>query len=54
VTVFVYNEALIEKFQKSCITDERESYRLKIFYSSGTARAVPCSNPSEKRGEELE
>ncbi|KAH7108147.1 RNA recognition motif 2-domain-containing protein [Auriculariales sp. MPI-PUGE-AT-0066] len=34
-------EALVEKFKNSCIMDERESWRPKIFHSSGPAQGLP-------------
>ncbi|KAI0075343.1 hypothetical protein K474DRAFT_1599954 [Panus rudis PR-1116 ss-1] len=34
-------EALVEKFKNSCIMDERESWRPKIFYSSGPHQGEP-------------
>ena len=33
-------EALIEKFKNSCVMDERESWRPKIFYSSGQGEGI--------------
>jgi len=39
-------EALIEKFKNSCIMDEQESYRPKIFYSSGSRRGLPEPFPA--------
>ncbi|EPS96290.1 hypothetical protein FOMPIDRAFT_110170 [Fomitopsis schrenkii] len=34
-------EALVEKFKNSCIMDERESWRPKIFYSDGPSQGLP-------------
>ena len=34
-------EALVEKFKNSGIMDERESWRPKIFYSSGPNQGLP-------------
>ncbi|KZT65945.1 hypothetical protein DAEQUDRAFT_490578 [Daedalea quercina L-15889] len=34
-------EALVEKFKNSCIMDERESWRPKIFYSDGSNQGLP-------------
>ncbi|CAL1708250.1 unnamed protein product [Somion occarium] len=34
-------EALVEKFKNSCIMDERESWRPKIFWSSGLDQGLP-------------
>jgi hypothetical protein len=47
-------EALIEKFKNSCIMDERESYRPKIFYSSGAKQglAEPFPAPTHLRRKE--
>ena len=39
-------EALIEKFKNSCIMDEQESYRPKIFYSSGPKQGLPEPFPA--------
>ena len=39
-------EALIEKFKNSCIMDERESWRPKIFYSDGPNQGLPEPFPS--------
>ena len=39
-------EALIEKFKNSCVMDERESWRPKIFYSSGPNQGLPEPFPS--------
>jgi len=39
-------EALIEKFKNSCIMDEQESYRPKIFYSSGSKQGLPEPFPA--------
>jgi hypothetical protein len=47
-------EALIEKFKNSCIMDERESYRPKIFYSTGAKQglAEPFPAPTHLRRKE--
>ncbi|KAH9929307.1 RNA recognition motif 2-domain-containing protein [Amylocystis lapponica] len=34
-------EALVEKFKNSCIMDEREAWRPKIFYSDGPDQGLP-------------
>ncbi|EMD37725.1 hypothetical protein CERSUDRAFT_94724 [Gelatoporia subvermispora B] len=34
-------EALVEKFKNSCIMDEREAWRPKIFYSDGSNQGLP-------------
>ncbi|OCH88259.1 hypothetical protein OBBRIDRAFT_780412 [Obba rivulosa] len=34
-------EALVEKFKNSCIMDEREAWRPKIFYSDGSDQGLP-------------
>ncbi|KZT24223.1 hypothetical protein NEOLEDRAFT_1067902 [Neolentinus lepideus HHB14362 ss-1] len=34
-------EALVEKFKNSCIMDEREEWRPKIFYSDGPNQGLP-------------
>lgn len=34
-------EALVEKFKNSCIMDEREAWRPKIFYSDGPSQGLP-------------
>ncbi|TDL26263.1 hypothetical protein BD410DRAFT_813214 [Rickenella mellea] len=34
-------EALVEKFKNSCVMDERESWRPKIFFSSGPRQGLP-------------
>ncbi|THH29630.1 hypothetical protein EUX98_g4565 [Antrodiella citrinella] len=39
-------EALVEKFKNSCIMDEREAWRPKIFYSSGPNEGMPEPFPS--------
>lgn len=39
-------EALVEKFKNSCIMDERESWRPKIFYSTGSNQGLPEPFPS--------
>lgn len=39
-------EALVEKFKNSCIMDERESWRPKIFYSSGPKQGMPEPFPA--------
>lgn len=39
-------EALIEKFKNSCIMDEQESYRPKIFHSSGPKQGLPEPFPA--------
>ncbi|KAK7685340.1 hypothetical protein QCA50_011704 [Cerrena zonata] len=39
-------EALVEKFKNSCIMDERESWRPKIFYSSGPDQGLPEPFPA--------
>lgn len=39
-------EALVEKFKNSCIMDERESWRPKIFYSSGPNQGLPEQFPA--------
>jgi len=47
-------EALIEKFKNSCIMDERESYRPKIFYSNGAKEGLsePFPAPTHLRRKE--
>lgn len=39
-------EALVEKFKNSAIMDERESWRPRIFYSSGDNAGLPESFPA--------
>jgi hypothetical protein len=39
-------EALIEKFKNSCIMDEREAYRPKIFHSGGPKEGLPEPFPA--------
>jgi len=39
-------EALIEKFKNSCIMDEQESYRPKIFFSNGPKQGLPEPFPA--------
>ncbi|KAH8079433.1 hypothetical protein BXZ70DRAFT_649850 [Cristinia sonorae] len=39
-------EALVEKFKNSCIMDEQESWRPKIFYSSGPKQGLPEPFPA--------
>lgn len=39
-------EALVEKFKNSCIMDEREEWRPKIFYSSGPEQGLPEPFPA--------
>ncbi|KAH9915679.1 RNA recognition motif 2-domain-containing protein [Fomitopsis serialis] len=39
-------EALVEKFKNSCIMDERESWRPKIFYSDGPNQGLPEPFPA--------
>ncbi|KAJ3547205.1 hypothetical protein NMY22_g1742 [Coprinellus aureogranulatus] len=39
-------EALVEKFKNSCIMDERESWRPKIFYSFGPNQGLPEPFPA--------
>ena len=39
-------EALVEKFKNSCVMDERESWRPKIFYSSGPNQGLPEPFPA--------
>lgn len=39
-------EALVEKFKNSCIMDEREAWRPKIFYSSGPEQGLPEPFPA--------
>ncbi|PFH51560.1 hypothetical protein AMATHDRAFT_3009 [Amanita thiersii Skay4041] len=39
-------EALVEKFKNSCIMDERESWRPKIFYSDGPEQGLPEPFPA--------
>ncbi|EED83036.1 predicted protein [Postia placenta Mad-698-R] len=39
-------EALVEKFKNSCIMDERESWRPKIFYSDGPDQGLPEPFPA--------
>ncbi|THG94992.1 hypothetical protein EW145_g8042, partial [Phellinidium pouzarii] len=39
-------EALVEKFKNSCVMDERESWRPKIFYSTGPNQGMPEPFPS--------
>ncbi|KAG2015630.1 hypothetical protein CC2G_008885 [Coprinopsis cinerea AmutBmut pab1-1] len=39
-------EALVEKFKNSCIMDERESWRPKIFYSYGPNQGLPEPFPA--------
>jgi hypothetical protein len=39
-------EALVEKFKNSSIMDERESWRPKIFYSSGPNQGLPEQFPA--------
>lgn len=39
-------EALVEKFKNSCIMDEREEWRPRIFYSSGLERGLPEPFPA--------
>lgn len=34
-------EALVEKFKNSCIMDEREAWRPKIFFSNGPNQGLP-------------
>jgi hypothetical protein len=38
-------EALIEKFKNSCIMDEREAWRPKIFWSDGPEQGLPQEFP---------
>ncbi|KAL5507306.1 hypothetical protein ACEPAH_6762 [Sanghuangporus vaninii] len=47
-------EALIEKFKNSCVMDERESWRPKIFYSSGPNQGLlePFPAPTHFRRKE--
>jgi len=37
---------LVEKFKNSCIMDEREEWRPKIFYSSGPEQGLPEPFPA--------
>ncbi|EJD02957.1 uncharacterized protein FOMMEDRAFT_123062 [Fomitiporia mediterranea MF3/22] len=39
-------EALVEKFKNSCVMDERESWRPKIFYSAGPLQGMPEPFPA--------
>ncbi|XP_006461170.1 hypothetical protein AGABI2DRAFT_192701 [Agaricus bisporus var. bisporus H97] len=39
-------EALVEKFKNSCIMDEREEWRPKIFYSNGPEQGLPEPFPA--------
>ncbi|KAF9451940.1 hypothetical protein P691DRAFT_662059 [Macrolepiota fuliginosa MF-IS2] len=39
-------EALVEKFKNSCIMDEREEWRPKIFYSGGPEQGLPEPFPA--------
>ncbi|KAK2463211.1 hypothetical protein APHAL10511_004866 [Amanita phalloides] len=39
-------EALVEKFKNSCIMDEREAWRPKIFYSDGPEQGLPEPFPA--------
>lgn len=39
-------EALVEKFKNSCIMDEREAWRPKIFYSFGPNQGLPEPFPA--------
>ncbi len=39
-------EALVEKFKNSCVMDEREAWRPKIFFSSGPRQGLPEPFPS--------
>ena len=39
-------EALVEKFKNSCVMDEREAWRPKIFYSSGPRVGLPEPFPA--------
>jgi hypothetical protein len=47
-------EALVEKFKNSAIMDERESWRPKIFYSSGpqAGQPEPFPAPTHQRRKE--
>jgi hypothetical protein len=47
-------EALVEKFKNSAIMDERESWRPKIFYSSGpqVGQPEPFPAPTHQRRKE--
>lgn len=44
--LFRGKEALVEKFKNSCIMDEREAWRPKIFYSSGPQQGEPEPFPA--------
>ncbi|KAH8119406.1 RNA recognition motif 2-domain-containing protein [Phellopilus nigrolimitatus] len=39
-------EALVEKFKNSCVMDEREAWRPKIFYSKGPQQGLPEPFPA--------
>ncbi|KLO18431.1 hypothetical protein SCHPADRAFT_819890 [Schizopora paradoxa] len=39
-------EALVEKFKNSCVMDEREAWRPKIFFSAGPKQGLPEPFPS--------
>lgn len=39
-------EALVEKFKNSCVMDEREAWRPKIFYSAGPRQGLPEPFPA--------
>lgn len=47
-------EALVEKFKNSCIMDEREAWRPKIFYSDGPNQGLsePFPPPTHLRRKE--